>query len=63
MKNRRRHQQVQLHLLRTRIELPLWNSLPEECRDEVVALLAMLLVEQQVKPSKTRAGARGESDE
>jgi hypothetical protein len=61
MKKRRRREQAQLNLLQSRINLPEWNSLPESCRDEVVALLAEIL-RQHARP-KAEAAARGGSDE
>jgi hypothetical protein len=53
MTKRCRRQQVELDLLHSHINLPAWKSLPESCRDEVVALIVELL-RQHAKP---RAGA------
>jgi hypothetical protein len=63
MNKRRRRQQAQLHLPHSRIHLPAWNSLPESCRDEVVALLAKFLILRRHAKPKAGAGARGGSDE
>jgi hypothetical protein len=61
MNKRRRRQQAQLNLLQSQIRLPGWNSLPEVCRDEVVALLGELL--RQHAKTNARGAAHGGHDE
>ena len=61
MSKPRRGPTVQLNLLHARPCLPAWSTLPERCRQEVVALLVELL--KQHAPTGAAAGGSGDDDE
>jgi len=61
MNKRRRRHAVQLNLLHSRPCLPAWSSLPETCRQEVIALLVELL--KQHAPTRAAVVASGDDDE
>ena len=61
MRKQRRPQTVQFNLLHRRPRVPAWSSLPEACREDVVALLVDLL-KQHAPTGATKAG-NGDDDE
>ncbi len=61
MRKQRRPQAVQLNLLHRRPRVPAWSSLPEACREEVVAVLVDLL-KQHAPTGATKVG-NGDDDE
>lgn len=61
MSKRRRRPAFQLNLLHARPCLPAWSTLPERCRQEVVALLVALL--KQHAPTSAATVGSGDEDE